>query len=232
MSVDIGSARGAVPVHTAADDYRPIDMARVREIIGHPTPFIAEKKEPCIGEFAARFIAHSTFFVLASSDENGNLDTSPKGDPPGAVRVLDPWTLAIPDRPGNKSADTFENLARNPGVGMVFLVPGLRETLRVNGDAFVTDDPGLLERLGADGKPAVLATIVRVREVFGQCGKAVIRAKLWEGDERGLADAVTVGGSFSSLHVAENAGKMDRVLGKQAGELGGRLEHAYRTELY
>ncbi|GAA4547604.1 MSMEG_1061 family FMN-dependent PPOX-type flavoprotein [Amycolatopsis samaneae] len=228
MSVDIDTA----PARTAADDYRPIDLARVREIIGHPVPFIADKKQSYIGEFAARFIAHSTFFVLASSDEAGHLDTSPKGDPPGAVRVLDPWTLAIPDRPGNKSADTFENLARNPGVGMVFLVPGLRETVRVNGDAFVTDDPELLERLGADGKPAVLATIVRVREVFGQCGKAVIRAKLWEGDERHLAEAVTLGGTFSGLHVAENAGKMARVLGDHVGGLDGMLEHAYRTELY
>lgn len=232
MTVDIGSARGAAPERTAADDYRPIDMARVREIVGHPPPFITEKKEPYLGEFAARFIAHSTFCVVASADEHGRLDTSPKGDPPGAVRVLDPWTLALPDRPGNRLADTFENVTRNPAVGLAFFVPGVREVLRVNGDAFITDDPELLDRLGAEGKPAVLATVVRVREVFGQCGKAVIRAKLWEGDARQLADALTLGSSFSALTVAENAGKLARALGDQVSGLDATLEEHYRHGLY
>ena len=217
---------------TAADRYRPIDLTRVREVIGHPMPFIAEKKSPYLGEFAMRFIAHSTFFVVSTCDENGQLDCSPKGDPPGSVRVLDPWTLALPDRPGNKLADTFENLSRNPAVGLVFLVPGLRESVRVNGDAFVTDDPELLAMLGAEGKPAVLATVVRVREVFSQCGKAVVRAKLWEGDERGLAEAVTLGGDLASLMVAESAGKMASTLGSHLGQIGEMLEHSYRHELY
>ncbi|WP_158890168.1 MSMEG_1061 family FMN-dependent PPOX-type flavoprotein [Amycolatopsis anabasis] len=232
MSVDIGNARGAAPERTAADDYRPIDMARVREVLGYPPPFIADKKEPYLGEFVTRFIAHSTFFVLATADETGQLDASPKGDPPGTVRVLDPWTLAIPDRPGNKLADTFENLTRNPAVGLVFFVPGLRETVRVNGNAFVTDDPELLDRLGAEGKPAVLATIVRVREVFSQCGKAVIRAKLWQRDERHLADAVTLGSDFYTMTIAENAGKMARTLGDQVGGLGATVEQLYQRDLY
>ncbi len=98
-------------------------------------------------------------------------------------------------------------MSRNPAVGLAFFVPGVREVLRVNGDAFITDDPELLDRLGVEGKPAVLATVVRVREVFGQCGKAVIRAKLWDGDARHLADALTFGSSFSAMTVAENAGK-------------------------
>ncbi|SFK29409.1 MSMEG_1061 family FMN-dependent PPOX-type flavoprotein [Amycolatopsis sacchari] len=216
----------------AADNYRAIDIARVREIIGHPMPFIAEKKEPCVGEFAARFIAHSTFFCVSTADDEGQVDTSPKGDPPGSVRVLDPWTIAIPDRPGNKLADSFENITRNPNVGLVFFVPGLRECVRVNGDAFISDDPELLEMLSADGKPAVLATVVRVREVFSQCGKAVIRAKLWEGDERGLADAVTLGGDVSALMLAENAAKMADSLGEHVTQLSAMLEHSYRTELF
>ncbi|GAA5162141.1 MSMEG_1061 family FMN-dependent PPOX-type flavoprotein [Amycolatopsis dongchuanensis] len=216
----------------AADNYRAIDIARVREIIGHPMPFIAEKKEPCVGEFAARFIAHSTFFCVSTADDEGQVDTSPKGDPPGSVRVLDPWTIAIPDRPGNKLADSFENITRNPAVGLVFFVPGLRECVRVNGDAFISDDPELLEMLSADGKPALLATVVRVREVFSQCGKAVIRAKLWEGDERGLADAVTLGGDVSALMLAENAAKMADSLGEHVTQLSAMLEHSYRTELF
>ncbi|WP_031464230.1 MSMEG_1061 family FMN-dependent PPOX-type flavoprotein [Sciscionella sediminilitoris] len=225
-------ARGAAPARTAADDYEPIDLDRIREIIGKPEQFILEKKEPRLGEFDMRFIAHSTFFVLASGNELGHLDTSPKGDPPGSVKVLDPWTLAIPDRPGNKLADTFENVTRSPGVGMVFLVPGVRETVRVNGDAFITEDPELLDRLGAEGKPAVLATIVRIREVFSQCGKAVIRAKLWQGDDRGLGEAVTNGSSFATMATAQDAGKFNRSLGNQAGGLGAVLEEHYEHGLY
>ncbi|MFE6779361.1 MSMEG_1061 family FMN-dependent PPOX-type flavoprotein [Streptomyces sp. NPDC057702] len=226
------SHRRAAPGRTAADDYPSIDLARIREVLGHPTPFIAEKKEPYLGEFSTRFIAHSTFRVVASADENGRLDTSPKGDPPGSVRVLDPWTLALPERPGNRLADTFENICRNPAVGLAFFVPGVREVLRVNGDAFVTDDPDLLERLGAEGRPAELATIVRVREVFGQCGKAVVRARLWEGDARHLADALTLGGSFAGLTVAENAGKLARSLGAQVSTLEATLEDHYTHGLY
>ena len=228
----MSSARRGAPERTAADDYRPIDMTRVREVLGHPPRFIAEKKQPHIGEFAARFIAHSTFFCLATADAEGRVDTSPRGDPPGSVRVLDPWTLAIPDRPGNRLADTFENLTRNPRVGLMFLVPGIREVMRVNGDAFPTDDPELLAQLGAEGKPAVLAIVVRVREVFAQCGKAVIRARLWEADERGLADALTLGGDFYTMTVAENAGKMADALGDQLGGITAMAEENYRNELY
>ncbi|MFE6685680.1 MSMEG_1061 family FMN-dependent PPOX-type flavoprotein [Streptomyces sp. NPDC057743] len=231
-AAEVWDARGPAPEHTAADAYRAIDMGRVREVIGYPEPFVAEKKEPCIGEFMRRFIAHSTFFCLATADDSGGVDASPKGDPPGAVRVLDPWTLAVPDRPGNRTADTFENITRNPAVGMVFFVPGVRETVRVNGDAFLTDDPGLLERLGAEGKPAVLATIVRVREAFFQCGKAVIRAGLWADDRRGLADALTLGTNFYAQVTAQMAEKMAANLGSGLGSLGAIIEDHYRNDLY
>ncbi|WP_116201589.1 MSMEG_1061 family FMN-dependent PPOX-type flavoprotein [Amycolatopsis circi] len=218
---------------TAADAYPPITMARIREIIGFPDQFIAEKKEPQLGEFAMRFIAHSPFFCVATFGADGLMDVAPKGDPPGSVRILDPWTLAIPDRPGNKLADTFENLTANPSIGLVFFVPGLREVMRVNGDAFVTDDPELLSMLSADSKPAVLATIVRVREVFGQCGKAVIRAKLWETDTRGLAEAATLGGDFYTLSIAEQAQKMNNSLGDLvSGALYDVIDDKYRNELF
>ncbi|MYW96332.1 hypothetical protein G3I59_38415 [Amycolatopsis rubida] len=218
---------------TAADAYTPITMARIREIIGFPDQFIAEKKEPQLGEFAMRFIAHSPFFCAATSGADGLMDVSPKGDPPGSVRILDPWTLAIPDRPGNKLADTFENVTATSSIGLVFFVPGLREVIRVNGDAFVTDDPELLSMLSADSKPAVLATVVRVREVFGQCGKAVIRAKLWEGDTRGLAEAATLGGDFYTLSIAEQAQKINNSLGDLVnGGLYDVVDENYRTELF
>ncbi|WP_406635938.1 MSMEG_1061 family FMN-dependent PPOX-type flavoprotein [Amycolatopsis sp. WGS_07] len=218
---------------TAADGYTPISMARIREIIGFPDQFIAEKKETYLGEFSIRFIAHSPFFCAATIGADGMVDVSPKGDPPGSVRILDPWTLAIPDRPGNKLADTFENITANPSIGLVFFVPGVREVIRVNGDAFVTDDPELLGMLSADSKPAVLATIVRVREVFGQCGKAVIRAKLWEGDTRGLAEAVTLGGDFYTLSIAEQAQKINNSLGDLVnGALYDMVDDKYQNDLF
>jgi|GEM_PF-201810 len=232
---DTGSADDVVAqarTPTAARRYRPISMARIREVVGFPERFIAEKKETRLGEFSTRFIAHSPFFCMSTVGADGQLDTSPRGDPPGSVRILDPWTLAIPDRPGNKLADSHENITSHPAVGLVFFVPGLREVIRVNGDAFVTDDPELLDMLSADGNPAVLATVVQVREVFGQCGKAVIRARLWEGDSRGLAEAVTVGGDFYTLTIAESAAKMADTLGELAGVLHSVIDDEYKNELY
>lgn len=220
------------PRRTAADSYTPVTMARIREIIGFPEQFIAEKKEPVVAEFTERFIAHCPFFLMATVGADGQLDVSPRGDPPGSVRVLDPYTLAIPDRPGNKLADTHENISHHPAVGLVFFVPGIREVIRVNGDAFITEDPELLGMLSAEGRPAVLATIVRVREVFAQCGKAVIRGKLWDGNDRGLAEALTMGGDFYTLSIAEGAAKMNAALGGMADALHDIVDEQYTNNLF
>lgn len=215
---------------TAADDYKPVDMTRIREIIGFPPAFIAEKKADHVGVFAHRFIGHSTFFVLASVGADGGVDASPKGDPPGSIKVLDPWTLAIPDRPGNRNIDTFTNLVERPGVGLVMMVPGLTETLRVNGDAFVADDPDLLGQLAAGGKPAVLATIVRVREVYFQCGKSLIRSHLWDPD-LSLADAVLTGADYYTLAIADMGEKLAST-GLSPTALVDLAAHEYRTGLF
>jgi len=215
---------------TAADDYQPIDMARIREIIGYPPALIADKKTDHITEFAHRFIGHSTFFVLASVDADGGVDASPKGDPPGSVKVLDPWTIAIPDRPGNRGIDTFTNLMTRPGVGLVMLVPGVTETLRINGDAFVTDDPDLLGQLSAGGRPAQLATVVRVREVYFQCGKALIRSHLWDPDLE-LADALLTGGDYYQLAIADMGQKL-AAAGLSPDTLAELAAHEYRTKLF
>ena len=215
---------------TAADDYEPVDMTRIREIIGFPPAFIADKKVDHITEFAHRFIGHSTFFVLASVDAQGGVDASPKGDPPGSVKVLDPWTLAIPDRPGNRGIDTFTNLVQRSGVGLIMMVPGLTETLRVNGDAFVTDDPDLLDQLSAGGKPALLATVVRVREVYFQCGKALIRSHMWDPD-LSLADAVLTGADYYTLAIADMGAKLAST-GLSPTALAELADHEYRTGLF
>jgi hypothetical protein len=125
------------------------------------------------------FIRRSPFLLLATSDIAGNLDVSPKGDGPGFVSIENDTTLLIPDRTGNKLVFGLQNILANPHVGLIFLIPGTDETLRVNGTAELTADPAILERLSARGKPAVVAIRVTVKECFFHCAKAFIRAQLW-----------------------------------------------------
>ena len=118
--------------------------------------------------------------MLATCDADGHLDASPKGDEPGFVRVEDERTVVIPDRPGNKLAYGLTNIVANPRVGLIFVIPGTTETLRINGSAELRNDPELLESLAARGKPAVLAIRVRIEECFFHCSKAFLRSELWK----------------------------------------------------
>jgi PPOX class probable FMN-dependent enzyme len=127
------------------------------------------------------FIAKSPFMVIASSGEDGRVDASPKGDQPGFVRVLDDYTLAIPDRDGNRRFETFHNLLTNANVGLIFFVPGHRETLRVGGKASVVRDLALRQSVAIDGKIPNVATIVSVERAHFHCGSCIARSKLWEG---------------------------------------------------
>ena len=124
---------------------------------------------------------------VATNDSDGRVDVSPKGDPAGFVHVVDETTLVVPDRKGNNLADSLLNVIDTGRIGMIFVVPGKRETLRVNGSAIVTSDPELLEQLSAGGKPALLCTKVTVEECFFHCGKAMIRSKVCQPDTWGDA---------------------------------------------
>jgi PPOX class probable FMN-dependent enzyme len=149
---------------------------------------IKGKKLDRIDRHSRRFIAHAPFLAMATSDATGLPDCSPRGDYPGFVKVLDEYTLAIPDRPGNKLADSFTNLAENDGVGLMFVVPGVREVLRVNGHAYVTDEPEVLARMQAEAREAQLAIVVEVAEAFFHCGRALIRSRLWDPASQALAE--------------------------------------------
>jgi PPOX class probable FMN-dependent enzyme len=118
--------------------------------------------------------------VIGSADGQGTADVSPRGDHPGFVQVLDDRTLVIPDRPGNRRVDTLTNLLASPKVGLLFFIPGMKETLRVNGTARITTDPAVLEPLSFQGKLPVSALVVRVEEAFLHCAKALLRARLWD----------------------------------------------------
>ena len=156
--------------------------AQFREIIGTPSHRVLRKQITELDEFCRAFIAKCPFLLLSSSDLAGNMDISPKGDPPGFVQVLDHQTLAIPDRLGNRRADTLKNVLQNPHVGLLFLIPGKQETLRVSGTAKIVRDEWIREAMAIAGKIHDHAIIVNVTEVFFHCAKCVIRSKLWIAD--------------------------------------------------
>lgn len=152
----------------------------LRDIVGEPSKLIREKQTSHLTPLIEQFIAASPYFFVATADADGNCDVSPKGDPSGAIRVLDARTIAFPDRPGNRRIDGHLNVIENPHVGLIFIVPGVDETLRVNGRAFITDDPELLESMAINGRAPVLATVVEIDEVFMHCARSILRAGLWK----------------------------------------------------
>jgi PPOX class probable FMN-dependent enzyme len=157
---------------------------QLREIYGPPSERSLKKQLSRLDKHCRAFIARSPFLVMATADETGRCDASPKGDAPGFVQVIDDETLLIPDRLGNNRTDTIGNLLARPGVGLIFLVPGLDETLRVNGRARVTTDPVLLEALAVNGKVPRSGILVDAEEVYFHCGKALIRSDLWNPEKQ------------------------------------------------
>ncbi|MDI5977158.1 MSMEG_1061 family FMN-dependent PPOX-type flavoprotein [Amycolatopsis magusensis] len=156
------------------------DEAELRAVVREPSRVIAEKHIDHIDPESRRFIEASPFFLLASSAADGSCDVSPRGDPPGSVLVLDEHTLAFADRKGNRRLDNLCNILQQPQVGMLFLVPGIGDTLRVNGAAQLVTEAPYLPRMAVEGVVPVLAVEVRVQELYSHCGKAFLRSKLWD----------------------------------------------------
>ena len=154
----------------------------VLALLGEPKEWQVKKVLDHIDDHCRVWIERSPFVVISSASAAGAMDVSPKGDPPGFVRVLDPKTLAVPDRPGNHRGDTFLNVLENPQVGLMFVVPKRREVVRVSGTALVVKDRSLLESMAVDGKVPALALVVRVHEAMFHCGKSMIRSHMLEPD--------------------------------------------------
>ena len=153
--------------------------AELRDVIGSTTPVVQSKISDRLNDLTRQFIERSPFMLLATSSTDGTCDVSPRGDPAGFVHILDERTLLVPERPGNKLADSLRNVLDNPHVGLLFLIPGVGDTLRVNGRAALTTDATLLEPLAVEGKTPKLGLLVEVDEVFTHCSKAFIRSDLW-----------------------------------------------------
>lgn len=145
-----------------------------------PTDGSIRKELKALDGHCRSFIGKSPFVLIGSSDGAGNADVTPKGDRPGFAAVLDDHTIAIPDRPGNNRLDTLENILLNPSVGLLFLIPGMNETLRVNGDARITIDAGLRERLAVDGREPQSVVVITVKAAYMHCAKAFMRSDLWK----------------------------------------------------
>jgi PPOX class probable FMN-dependent enzyme len=159
------------------------DEGELRALMGGPVaPPVVEKTLSALDRHCIAFIERAPFVLISSADGEGRMDISPKGDAPGFVRVLDERTLLVPDRPGNQRFDTFRNLFANPRVGLIFLIPGKRETLRVSGTAEIVRDADQLATLAANGKVPALALGVHVEEAFMHCAKCMIRSNLWQPD--------------------------------------------------
>jgi PPOX class probable FMN-dependent enzyme len=151
----------------------------LRALLGETHPINHAKSISVLDEHCTLFLSLSTFCTIATCSADGTMDVSPKGDPPGFALVVDDHTLAIPERPGNRRCDTFTNLLENPRIGLIFLVPGVDETLRVNGTAALTIDPTLLAQMVIQGHTPKLAILVHVEEAFLHCGKALKRGSVW-----------------------------------------------------
>ncbi|MDF1793872.1 MAG: pyridoxamine 5'-phosphate oxidase family protein [Thalassobaculaceae bacterium] len=154
----------------------------LREVYGTPNPLAAKKQLTYLDKHAKRFMELSPFLVISTQGADGLGDVSPKGDAPGFVAVLDDRTILIPDRPGNNRIDTLSNLTENTGVGILFMIPGVNETLRINGRARVIADTTMLTQFAVRDRLPKTGILVEVEEMYLHCAKALVRSKLWEDD--------------------------------------------------
>jgi PPOX class probable FMN-dependent enzyme len=156
------------------------DEAALRALLGEPKPIVCAKVTHQLNPLTRGFIERAPFVCLATSDAHGHCDVSPRGDPPGFVRILDNATLLMPERPGNRMADSLRNILGNPHIGVLFVIPGITDTFRVNGRATLTTDPELLAPCAVEGKLPLLGILIDIEQAYTQCSKAFLRSQLWE----------------------------------------------------
>jgi uncharacterized protein len=177
--------------------YAPVNPLAIRKEIDH------------VSEDYAHFITASPFMMLATAGPEG-LDCSPRGDPAGFVRIVDPRTLMIPDRKGNNRVDSLRNIVRDPRVALLFLIPGVGTTMRVNGRARISTDPALCESFAIRGNPATSVIVVSVESAYPQCQKALVRSRLWEEDVKiDRATLPSIGEMMERLDPAFDGGRYD-----------------------
>ena len=156
------------------------DISKLEEIVGAPNERAANKTRSVLDELDRQWLAASPMVLVATAGADGSCDVSPRGDPPGATLVLDERTIALPERPGNRRVDGLRNILENPHVGLLYLVPGRGDTLRINGTAELLDDAPFFDEMVVKGHRPRLAVLVHVEEIFYHCSKAFLRSALWD----------------------------------------------------
>lgn len=197
---------------------------QLRTVIGTPTEFSLRKELQSLDSHMRRFIAHSPFAVVSTHSANGRCDASPRGDAPGFVQVIDERTLLIPDRLGNKRVDSYRNILETGRIGLLFMIPGFGETLRINGRAILITDDAWLTPFTVHGKCPLVAVAVEVEECFLQCAKAIIRSRLWDSNQRPSRESLPCAAEMLTDHV-----KMPDC---DVAQMQARLDEAYRNKLY
>jgi uncharacterized protein len=205
-------------------DHKITSFEELRDLFGEPSELAKKKVISYIDEHCRAYLRHSPFLILSTANASGCTDASPRGDAPGFVLVLDENFIVIPERPGNKRMDSLNNILSNPNVGLLFLIPGMAETLRVNGKATLTRDPVLLEKMSSGGKEPLLGIVVEVEECFIQCGKALLRSGLWKPEEWPDKNTLPKGAEILAAH--------SRLPSASAADIEARLQDGYRNRLY
>lgn len=199
----------------------------LRARMGEVGELAAGKTLRRIDKYARTYIERSPFLCIGTADEHGNADVSPRGDPPGFVRVVDDRTIIIPDRPGNNRVDTMANIIANPQVGILFLIPGIDDTLRINGKAEIIDDPAELAPAAVNGRPPKVGIRVKVDEVFFHCAKAFRRSKLWDPaarQDRGFLPGLA--------HMVMEQARACEVDSQESDKVEADIQEEYKTGLY
>ncbi|HEY4163217.1 MAG TPA: pyridoxamine 5'-phosphate oxidase family protein [Dongiaceae bacterium] len=189
------------------------------------------KEQKQLDIYSRQFIGLSPFCCLATSDAEGGADVSPRGDKPGFVRVLDDHAVLIPDRPGNNRMDSLRNVIQNSQVGLLFLIPGFEDTLRLNGRACVTKDPNLLADSAVDGKAPKFGILVSVEEVFLHCAKAFRRSRLWDPASQVDRKVMPTLAGMIMRQMAE-AERRAKPAPEEVAAVDAEIEEEYQTQLY
>ncbi len=195
------------------------DIPEFRERYGDTTQIIYDKSAPFLSEPMQVFVRLSPFCLVSSQDADGNSDITPRGDPAGFVEIVTPKLLLIPDRPGNQRFDTFRNVLTHPPVSVLFMIPGVFDTLRVNGRGLVTRDPELLKRCAIKDRVPPVGLLIEVEEAYGHCSKAIRRSGLWAAENQIDRKTAPSLGEMMSAHQNYDRDKLDDIEGRIARDI-------------
>lgn len=201
-------------------------IEQLRALYDQPHELAVKKQQNALDSFSRQFLELSPFCLLSTAARNGAMDCSPRGDYPGFVEALDDSTLAMPDRPGNNRIDSLSNIVENPNVGLLMVVPGFNECLRVNGKASITTDADLMQRFEHKGKLPRSVVVIRIEEIYFHCAKSMIRSKLWNLESQVSRDLMP---SLGKIIMAQTAPESPETL---VDAVDAQIREGERTTLY